>query len=111
MKWIRIVCTLGFVALGACKGVEAVHDEPDPCVKWQKLSDAVGCAAPSRCEKLEPACEAEAAAMIDCAADQFEYCRCESDDESLNCEGTWKPSEGSGVCAAEKRAFEACSSE
>jgi hypothetical protein len=111
MDWNRIACTLGLVILGGCKSVAAVHDEPDPCVKWQKLAEVVGCTPSPQCEKLTPRCEDEAAAMIDCAADAFEYCYCESDDDELNCEGTWKPSEGSGECASAQKAFRACSSQ
>lgn len=106
-QWIGLL--LGFCVLGGCEAsVAGVHDEPEPCAKWQKLADVVGCTPTASCQKLAARCEAEAAEMIDCAADNRVFCYCEHDDDMLNCEGTWKPSEGSGRCKSAYKAFQKC---
>jgi hypothetical protein len=77
------------------------------CEKWTQLAAAKGCSAPDEC-LLDPACDPQAQAWLDCVAQDLSQCSCESGDGDLNCEGSFKPSEGPARCLPEFAAFDAC---
>lgn len=56
----------------------------------------------------DPACADEAEAWIACIEEDTTQCLCEEDDQSLNCEGSHKPSEGPANCVVQFEAFESC---
>jgi len=78
-----------------------------PCEKWQSLSMRAGCDYPQECI-IAAGCEDAAVAWMECTAqDAPGQCTCEMD-LSLNCEGSYKPDEGAGLCVAEFRAYSEC---
>jgi len=79
------------------------------CRRWASLSEARGCTAPtSGCDPL-PTCSAQYEAWFDCLeADLGGGCICEGTDGDLNCEGSWKPDEGTARCIDEVDAMNAC---
>ena len=79
------------------------------CERYASLAQAKGCSAPSGCQ-VEPACESQTIAWVDCAASDLAQCLCESDGD-LNCEGSFKPDEGPARCVAEMDAVDACESQ
>ena len=104
-----LVLSVVLGVLGACdRTASEVHDQPDACGKVNVLSDALGCRPPGGCEELEHECSDEAGAFIDCAAKDLSQCLCESDDDELNCEGAYKPSEGEARCQREHAALRDC---
>jgi hypothetical protein len=46
--------------------------------------------------------------LVECVASDLGQCSCESDDDDLNCEGAFKPSEGSARCVDEHQALREC---
>lgn len=74
-----------------------------------QLANDKGCFA-SACV-LDPACESQAQAWMDCVAQDLSQCLCESGDGELNCEGSFKPNEGPARCIAEFGAFDTCEAE
>jgi hypothetical protein len=79
------------------------------CRRWASLSEARGCAAPTGdCTPL-PECASAYGDWLDCLeADLEGGCICESTDGDMNCEGSWKPNEGTARCVAEVEAMNAC---
>jgi hypothetical protein len=78
-----------------------------PCEKWSALAGDVGCALPIECE-IPERCADEARAFIDCVAEDLSQCLCETHDGDLNCEGSYKGSEGPAHCIEEHRALDEC---
>lgn len=104
-----LVLATGWIALAGCdRTASEVHEQSDPCAKVAVLSESLGCQPSSGCEELEQECSAEAGAFIDCAANDLSQCMCESDDDELNCEGAYKPSEGEALCQSEYAALRDC---
>jgi hypothetical protein len=79
------------------------------CERYGSLALALGCEEPSDCS-LPAVCDPEGVRWVDCAATDVAQCLCESSDRNLNCEGSYKPSEGPARCAAEYDAMERCQS-
>lgn len=109
MHAIHTLSLAGLIALAGCDDTaEKVHEQTDPCAKVDVLSEALGCQPSSGCEELQRECRDEAGAFIDCAATDLSQCMCESDDDELNCEGAYKPSEGQARCQSEYAALSDC---
>ncbi len=110
MRPIRaLVLVASLIAVGGCDDTASkVHEQPDPCGKLEVLSEALGCDPSNACEELTAQCSDEAGAFLDCAANDLSQCTCESDDEELNCEGAYKPSEGPADCRSEYAALREC---
>ena len=90
-------------------GVELSGDTP--CEKYISLARIHGCSvqeAESDCPALPDACTKQANAWLECAARDKAQCYCESDNNDLNCEGSFKPDEGPALCQSEYRAFHDC---
>lgn len=104
-------------AVTLCSACATKDEEPaklagdTPCDKWASLSRIMGCAVPEAeagCLTASAECTELANAWLECAARDRAQCLCESDDNGLNCEGSFKPDEGPAGCVAEYRAFDAC---
>jgi hypothetical protein len=68
------------------------------CEKLDSLSVELGCS--TRCADVEPLtaeCDDKLADWMDCIARDLTQCHCEPDGD-LNCEGSYKPDEGSALC-------------
>jgi hypothetical protein len=91
-------------------GTSVTAEGDTPCDKWSSLSRGVGCSAPADCTLSADECAEEAADWIDCAARDITQCLCESEsnDNKLNCEGSFKPDEGPARCVDEYRAYGEC---
>jgi hypothetical protein len=78
------------------------------CEKLDSLSAELGCT--TRCADIQPLtaeCDGKLADWMDCIARDLSQCHCESDGD-LNCEGSYKPDEGSALCQEVFAASEAC---
>jgi hypothetical protein len=106
-----LVCSLMLCAACAAKEPGGLAGNT-PCEKWSSLSRIVGCevtkASDAGCNIAPGECSAEANAWIECAARDQAQCQCNSDDNTLNCEGSFKVDEGPAACIAEYRAFGEC---
>jgi hypothetical protein len=78
------------------------------CQRYSALSADIGCTAQIDCSKITPDCDRPAQAWLDCIERDVSQCICESDGD-LNCEGSYKPSEGPALCIDQVGALEACS--
>ena len=117
-RWRTAVASVALLLVTACgddsEDRSSVSAEGDtPCEKWASLSRGVGCSEPSAADggcgfALGEQCAGEAADWIDCAASDVTQCLCESGDDELNCEGSFKPDEGPAHCTAEYRAYGEC---
>jgi hypothetical protein len=76
------------------------------CERVASLAAAKGCAAPT-CT-IDVACTDVVNAWLDCIARDLTQCLCEAGDQSLNCEGSFKPNEGPALCISEHTASSAC---
>ena len=80
------------------------------CHRFSALSADIGCTAQVDCSKITPDCDLLGQAWIDCIERDVSQCLCESDGD-LNCEGSFKPSEGSALCVDQVAALQVCSEE
>lgn len=77
--------------------------------KVASLAKLRGCARPEiDPEKLPARCEKLAITWLDCVARDLDQCLCESGDNSLNCEGSYKANEGPARCIQEYGAYDDC---
>ena len=79
------------------------------CERYESLAEIEGCSLPGTCY-IDPACEPQTRAWVDCLATDLAQCSCEADGD-LNCEGSYKPNEGPARCVPEHDAMAACESE
>lgn len=87
---------------------------PSPCEHYELLASSVGCdPAANSCSTPEidwepfDACADEFNEWLDCTEQDLTQCYCEADG-TANCEGSFKPSEGSALCTAEYTTFDEC---
>lgn len=107
---LRVLLGLVGCAVPACGGDEAGKTSVAPgttaCEKLNGIATRLGCETSETCTLADP-CEAEYRALFDCIASDYSQCHCESDG-GLNCEGAWKPNEGSARCIDEYQPMNAC---
>jgi hypothetical protein len=78
------------------------------CMGWANLAQDLGCAGIQGCVEPGAECSDEAKAWVACVQTDLSQCHCESGDDSLNCEGAYKPDEGPAKCVAQVAAYKAC---
>lgn len=79
------------------------------CGSYDDLAERLGCRPlGDECQKPPDECDAAAYAWVLCLRDNLRQCRCEEDDRALNCEGSFKPSEGPADCIEEYERFDQC---
>jgi hypothetical protein len=79
------------------------------CARYDEIAEELSCTPLALdCEPLPGACEELGLAWLDCVARDLTQCHCESDDGALNCEGSFKPSEGPARCREQYRRLAQC---
>lgn len=80
------------------------------CAEYADFARGLGCArlSEANCQQPAPSCQQAALAWLECLRDDPSQCYCEKGDGSLNCEGSYKPSEGPARCVAEFAAVDSC---
>ena len=111
-RWFAILLLVG--AIG-CSSDDDDDDESvtlsgtNGCEKLDSLSAELGCS--TRCADIQPPlsaeCDGKLADWMECIAQDLSQCHCEPDGD-LNCEGSYKPNEGSALCQEVFSASEAC---
>ena len=128
---VSIATVVAIASLGGCSETEESSPPSDgtttstssasgpfgpACATYASIAATLGCAAAASAEadclsglsSMPVDCADEALAWTQCASQYPTDCLCESDDGGLNCEGTYKPDEGSAACLNEYAAFSSC---
>jgi hypothetical protein len=105
-----LMLALLLAACGDDGNEPAVTEVPSAfCGSYDDLAERLGCRPlADECEKPPDECDAAAYAWILCLRENLRQCRCEEDDQQLNCEGSFKPSEGPADCIVEYERLDEC---